>query len=490
MERTMLLAFLVLVVFTLPASAVWPPAVRLTYGPNDNLHPDTWVPEQPLPGDTMVLVWQRSRPGGWDIYSRRNGNGLVWTASELVSSLPDSNLTPVIAAYNSHRYCAWVNCHSDSQNILCSRWANGSWGAPVDLTQDTFPNAGPTIWCAEYNDSVAVAWASLRNGHWNLYSRFYNGTSWSPVMPVIQDSADNRLPRLGRFEIWTTFRPMLYLAWQHEDAGVLNVWISRFVSGAWSAPQPISCGSQSDMQPATVKGYPVYKYDVSLVWASDTLGNFEIMGANPDTSVKERITNNDSSDTEPSALSHTFLAAPMALEHPVLTAWTSLRYGNPNIYAELHGVGQDCVDTNRADDRHPTVAAICAGLVHEWVIWESNRDGNWNLYGSHQDISDGGVASEGNVVDPLPERNQLRPAPFHPPGTLTLSLSGEEPQIDVILYDLQGRVLCKRSAQRRALGRYELVWDGRDALGRPLASGLYFLRAAGRRNLYRLVLLR
>ena len=155
---------LVLLAMAVSALAVWPPPIRLTDGPNENINPDIWVADQPIPCDTMVLVWQRSRPGGWDIYSRRNGNGIAWTPPELVSSLPDSNLTPAIAAYNRNRYCVWVNCHGDSQNILCSRWTNGAWDAPVNLTMDTFPNVEPTVWCSEYHDSVAVAWGSLRNG--------------------------------------------------------------------------------------------------------------------------------------------------------------------------------------------------------------------------------------------------------------------------------------------------------------------------------------
>lgn len=488
---------LVLLAWASACFAFWPPAIRLTDGPNDNINPDIWVADQPIPCDTMVLVWQKSRPGGWDIYSRRNGNGIAWTTPELIASLSDSNLTPSIAAYNRNRYLVWVNCHGDSQNILCSRWTNGAWATPVNLTQDTFPNAEPTVRCTQSYDSAAVAWASFRNGNWNLYSRFYDGTSWSPVIPVIQDSGNNRLPHLGKHLVWNppNINRILYLAWQNEDAGDKNILISRFVGGSWSAPQRVTCGSQADMQPATVKGFQVSPlYGVDLVWATDTLGNFEIFGANLDTSARERFTSNDSSDSEPSALTHTFVSAPASLGHPVLMAWTSRRDGNTNIYAELNpcygGRQVERVDSSLFEDCHPSVAALGSGGICEWVIWQSNRDGNLNLYGSYQVISNGGVESENTGIGEKVEMKMISPVPFRPPGRMTFFYPGSRSDISFRFYDLQGRDVGVRRAEKKAPGQYELTWDGRNQQGKALPSGLYFLRAEGSPNLFRLILLR
>ena len=488
------LSCVVLLFLCLPALAVWPPwppAIRLTDGPNENINPDIFVPDQGIPMDTMVLVWQRSRPGGWDIYSRKNGDGGTWLPPQLVSSLPDSNLTPAIAAYNRYRYCVWVNCHGDSQNILCSRWTNGAWATPVNLTQDTFPNAEPTVRCTWDYDSVAVAWAGYRNGHWNLYSRFYDGTSWSPIIPVIQDSGNNRFPHVSTYWYWErpTYKRHLYLVWQSDVDGDWNILVSRFVGGAWTTPQQVTSGSQADIQPATVKGS---RSPIDIVWASDSLANQEVFGAPMDSlTARERFTAHDSSDSEPSALNHGFVSAPKSLGHPVLTAWTSRRDGNPNIYAELPLVGQDCVDTNRADDRHPTVAAIGrVAVVCEWVIWESNREGNWNLYGSHQEISNGGVESGGPEIGSTGETKMISPVPFRPPGRMTLFYPGPRSDISFKFYDLQGRVVGLCTAEKKSPGRYELSWDGRNQAGRLLPSGLYFLKPEGASALFRIVLLR
>jgi len=489
------LSILVLLACCLPTYAVWPPAIRLTDGPNENINPDIFVPDQPIPADTMVLVWQRSRPGGWDIYSRRNGDGTSWTPPQLVSSLPDSNLTPAIAAYNRYRYCVWVNCHGDSQNVLCSRWTNGAWAVPVNLTMDTFSNAEPTVWCSEYHDSVAVAWVSLRNGHCNLYSRFYDGTSWSPVIPVIQDSGDNRLPRLDRY-MDRTNNTRFYLAWQNETGGNYKIMVSRFISGAWTPPQAVTNGAQADIQPQIVKGLRCYsQYAIDIVWASDTLGQFDIYGTTPESlSGRERITSHDSSDSEPSALDHScFSGQQTALSHPILTAWTSHRDGNPNIYAELRLIGQERVDSSPAEDRHPTVSAILSlngWYFYEWVIWQSNRDGNWNLYGSYQMISSGGVESGNPGIVSKGETKMISPVPFRPPGRMTLFYPGPNSDISFKFYDLQGRVVGSCTAEKKSPDQYELTWDGRNQQGHALPSGLYFLKPEGTSALFRIVLLR
>ena len=342
-----------------------------------------------------------------------------------------------------------------------------------------------------------MAWASFRYGLWNLYSRFYDGALWTPEIPVIQDSGNNRLPHIGKHLMWNppNINRILYLAWQNEDAGDKNILVSRFVGGSWSAPQRITCGSQADMQPATVKGFQVSPlYGVDLVWATDTLGNFEIFGANVDTSARERFTSNDSSDFEPSALSHTFFAAPKVLGHPVLTAWTSRRDGNPNIFTELNpcygGRQFERVDSSLSEDRHPTVAAILRGGIFEWVIWESNRDGNWNLYGSYQIISSGGIESGGPGIGSRGKTQMISPVPFRPPGRMTLFYPGSRSDIAFRFYDLQGRVVGLCRAEKKAPGQYELSWDGRNQQGHALPSGLYFLRPEGSPSLFRLILLR
>jgi hypothetical protein len=79
-----------------------------------------------------------------------------------------------------------------------------------------------------------------------------------------------------------------------------------------------------------------------------------------------------------------------------------------------------------------------------------------------------------------PARARVFPSPASGPVTLELYLAGEAAQaglvVEVALFDAQGRRV--RDLYRGTLprGLTSLPWDGRDASGRTLGAGLYFLR--------------
>jgi hypothetical protein len=75
---------------------------------------------------------------------------------------------------------------------------------------------------------------------------------------------------------------------------------------------------------------------------------------------------------------------------------------------------------------------------------------------------------------------RVSPNPGRGPATISITLAGRpsDPPVEVeaALFDIQGRAL--RTLHRGALARgtTALGWDGRDDNGRPLGSGLFFLR--------------
>lgn len=82
----------------------------------------------------------------------------------------------------------------------------------------------------------------------------------------------------------------------------------------------------------------------------------------------------------------------------------------------------------------------------------------------------------------LPERFELSPAwpnPFNPGTALTVAvprLRHDRPvRVTVAVYDNLGRRVRTLMEERKAPGRYALRWDGRNADGRQVASGTYFV---------------
>jgi flagellar hook assembly protein FlgD len=84
----------------------------------------------------------------------------------------------------------------------------------------------------------------------------------------------------------------------------------------------------------------------------------------------------------------------------------------------------------------------------------------------------------------VPERRPSRAIRFarasaHPsdgPAAFRLELP-ERALVDVAVHDASGRRVAVLALGERDAGSHALVWDGRDASGREVAAGVYFVRA-------------
>ena len=86
---------------------------------------------------------------------------------------------------------------------------------------------------------------------------------------------------------------------------------------------------------------------------------------------------------------------------------------------------------------------------------------------------------------------QNYPNPFNPETVIGYVL-GERKAVELAVYDVLGRRVRVLVRGEQGAGRYEVVWDGRDAGGRPVASGAYVVRleAGGFTAIRKMLLLR
>ncbi|MDD3642149.1 MAG: FlgD immunoglobulin-like domain containing protein, partial [Candidatus Krumholzibacteria bacterium] len=70
---------------------------------------------------------------------------------------------------------------------------------------------------------------------------------------------------------------------------------------------------------------------------------------------------------------------------------------------------------------------------------------------------------------------QNYPNPFNGHTTIAWSLA-EAAFVDIRIYDTAGRLVRTVVSAGRGPGSYRTVWNGRDDAGRPVASGVYFMR--------------
>ena len=71
--------------------------------------------------------------------------------------------------------------------------------------------------------------------------------------------------------------------------------------------------------------------------------------------------------------------------------------------------------------------------------------------------------------------HQNVPNPFNPSTTISFSLT-ETGHATLGIYSINGQLVRRLVHGNMAAGTHEVVWDGRDAVGRDVASGVYVYR--------------
>ncbi len=85
-----------------------------------------------------------------------------------------------------------------------------------------------------------------------------------------------------------------------------------------------------------------------------------------------------------------------------------------------------------------------------------------------------GIAGGGNVPRPL-ELHQNSPNPFNPVTTIAFTTPSRG-RATLEIYDVSGRLVRTLVEGTVDAGRHERLWDGTDAIGHEVGSGLYFYR--------------
>ena len=109
--------------------------------------------------------------------------------------------------------------------------------------------------------------------------------------------------------------------------------------------------------------------------------------------------------------------------------------------------------------------------------------------------ADGDLVRSPAVAVNIPELSnsldQNHPNPFNPSTTITYTLA-ERTSTAIAVYDAKGALVVRLDAGEHDAGMRSIAWNGRDAAGMAVASGVYFYRLEGVRDVAqrRMVLLK
>lgn len=112
------------------------------------------------------------------------------------------------------------------------------------------------------------------------------------------------------------------------------------------------------------------------------------------------------------------------------------------------------------------------GTLYDWIIWDTS-----GAYppGTGTPLPDFPSAIEKleTISPPSFRLAQNYPNPFNPSTTIEFSLKTSE-QVELVIYNLKGGIVRTMVNNKLLGGTYRVQWDGRDAHGNMLPSGIYF----------------
>ena len=76
-------------------------------------------------------------------------------------------------------------------------------------------------------------------------------------------------------------------------------------------------------------------------------------------------------------------------------------------------------------------------------------------------------------LTPKNELLQNHPNPFNPDTWIPYTLA-KPTDVSLSIYDLYGRLILQKSLGFHFSGKHTTYWDGNNAIGEPVASGIYF----------------
>jgi hypothetical protein len=146
------------------------------------------------------------------------------------------------------------------------------------------------------------------------------------------------------------------------------------------------------------------------------------------------------------------------------------------------------------------ISAVADGEPAVYIRWTmGTTDAGWRYCGWNiddvqivavEEVPAGVDDGDGQTVSRL-TLLPASPNPFNPSTTISFALPAAG-VVDLSVYDVSGRRVTTLASGLRAAGPHTETWDGKDASGREVGSGVYFVRltAAGETATRKMVLMK
>lgn len=439
-----------------------------------------------------IFAWQDLRNANYDIYAQRvNAAGsTLWTADGApVCTAAGNQVLEVITGDGANgAIVGWRDLRTGDSDIYAQRldasgaplWlANGVGvcviaGVQTDVRVLSDPRGGAFfVWRdrrgGTYYDIYAQAIDATGAARWTANGKLVCGASFDQLSPAI--ALD------GRFG--------LLVAWQDQRNGVdFNVWAQRL------KPDGTPRWTVDGVQMTNATGQqtnPVLIPDATagaiVAWTDSRVPRPDIYAQRADSTGALLWAPSDGVAVCAADSSQFLEAGVSDGSGGAIFGWDDDRSGGDQIYAQslapngtVRWAASGVLVSTAAGARTLTTA-VPDGYHGVIFGWQDFRNGaTSDVYAFRMTSVGTGVETSG--VPAVPARlYPARPNPFNPSTAIDFSLD-RAARVSLTIHDVQGRRVRVLAGGDYAAGRHTIRWDGTDASGSPVGSGVYFVRLA------------
>jgi PGF-pre-PGF domain-containing protein len=264
--------------------------------------------------------------------------------------------------------------------------AGAEWSYDVRLTNDASESWGPAI--ALNGSNIHVVWHDNRDENYEIYYKNSTdaGVTWSSDVRLTNAASTSEDPSIA------LNGSNIHVVWEDNRDGNYEIYYKNSTDAGvtWSSDVRLTNNASSSGGPVIA----VNGNNLHVVWDDNRDGNYEIYYKNSTDagvtwSSDVRLTND---------AGYSYLPSIALNGSNIHVVWWDNRDGNYEIYYKNStdaGVtwSSDVRLTNDASDSRYSTIALSESNTH--VVWEDNRDGNYEIY--YKNSTDAGVTWSSDV---------------------------------------------------------------------------------------------
>ncbi len=468
-----------------------------------------------MPDGTIVVAWESHAAFDREIYYSTYDAGLeTWSDKVQLSNISEDTRGPALVADNAGTiYAEWEEKQDGVYSVMFSKFDGSSWTTPVAL--DTFSTSigMGNIGVSPDGGTIVIGYLTAWSESADIYAAVSvdGGTNWTTTNLTATEATPGLISqRYVIPSIAVTTSGNAYMTWYDvpDDAGMPVWWAEVMMStydGTWSSPEVISLTAEGDANNWDGRGVIALDPDenLHLVYASNDTSLAFLPDGKPRAVVLYRknvggvwtdaVRIDDS--TEPSAWEPCIGIGPNGA---IYITYSQLDPAYPDVRNSYYVTSADgganfSLPVKVSDNTYPSVEnfpEISIGSVRDeisgvfsggaditWIEYDTTTTNDFNImHGVIPYMIPTGIYSPDPTSEKLPRGyllSQNYPNPFNPSTTIKFSLPKKE-RITLSIYNIMGQRIRILIDEIKTARDHKITWDGRDASGNTVASGVYF----------------